>query len=138
MEYLFELDFQVRDYELDAQGVVNNGTYMNYLEHTRHMFLKAVGMDFVQLHNNGIDAMVIKAELEYKRPLQANDEFKVKINVEREGGLKIVFLQDIYRGEDLVLKGKVVAVCVNNQTGRPARPTEFDEHLEAYKKEVAI
>ena len=45
MDYLFELDMQVRDYELDAQGVVNNGTYMNYLEHTRHEFLKAVGMD---------------------------------------------------------------------------------------------
>ena len=92
MDYLFELDMQVRDYELDAQGVVNNGTYMNYLEHTRHEFLKAVGMDFVELHNNGIDAMVIKAELEYKRPLKANDTFKVKINVEREGGLKILFL----------------------------------------------
>lgn len=134
--YIFELDFQVRDYELDAQGVVNNGTYMNYLEHTRHMFLKAVGMDFVELHNNGIDAMVIKAELDYKRPLLANDEFTVKINVEREGALKIIFLQDIYRVEDLVLKGKVTAVCVNNQTGRPARPTEFDEHLDAYRKQV--
>ena len=133
MDYLFELDMQVRDYELDAQGVVNNSNYMNYLEHTRHEFLKAVGMDFIELHNNGIDAMVIKAELEYKRPLKANDTFKVKINVEREGGLKIIFLQDIYRGEDLVLKGKVMAVCVNNQTGRPARPTEFDEKLTAFK-----
>ena len=133
MAYIYELPMQVRDYELDAQGVVNNGTYMNYMEHTRHEFLKSIGMDFIQLHNDGIDAMVVKAELEYKRPLVGNDAFVVKINVERQGALKIEFIQDIYRGEDLVLRGKVIAVCVNNQTGRPVRPEEFDQKLEEFK-----
>ena len=136
MDYLFELNFEVRDYELDAQSVVNNATYMNYLEHTRHAFLKAIGMDFVQLHHEGIDPMVIKSELNYKRPLRSNDLFSVKINIERQGPLKILFLQEIYRGDELSLEAKVWAVCVNNKSGRPIKPDAFDFHLEDYKKKV--
>ena len=38
--YQFGLYLQVRDYETDAQGIVNNANYLHYLEHTRHMFCK--------------------------------------------------------------------------------------------------
>lgn len=138
MDYIFQQEFQVRDYELDAQGVVNNGTYMNYMEHARHEFLKAIGLNFVQLHNDGIDAMVIKAELEYKYPLRADEEFVIKVNVEQKGALKILFFQDIYRKEDskLVLKGVVTACCVNNQTGRPCMPEALITKINEYKSKV--
>lgn len=39
-DYRFRLDFSVRDYECDLAGMVNNATYLNYIEHTRHEFLK--------------------------------------------------------------------------------------------------
>lgn len=122
--YHFTLPFTVRDYELDIQGVVNNAVYQNYLEHTRHEFLKHIGLDFVALHNEGTDAVVHKIELEYKRPLQGNDEFEVRLRAEQEGNLRFVFFQDIYRipKEELVLKGKVTAVFMTN--GRPIRPPE--------------
>jgi acyl-CoA thioesterase FadM len=43
IDYQFRLDFEVRDYECDLQGIVNNAVYQNYLEHTRHEFLKQKG-----------------------------------------------------------------------------------------------
>ena len=49
----FELEMQVRDYECDVQGIVNNAVYQNYLEHARHEFLHAVGCDFHALRAEG-------------------------------------------------------------------------------------
>ena len=32
MEYIFEYEFEVRDYECDVQGIVNNANYQHYME----------------------------------------------------------------------------------------------------------
>ena len=41
---------QVRDYECDLQGIVNNANYLHYAEHTRHLFLKQQGVSFAAMH----------------------------------------------------------------------------------------
>ena len=46
MNYIYELEMKVRDYECDLQGIVNNANYQHYLEHTRHEFLTSVGISF--------------------------------------------------------------------------------------------
>ncbi len=122
--YTFELEFSVRDYELDTQGVVNNSVYQNYLEHARHEFLKSIGLNFNELHENGTDAVVHKVELEYKRPLVGDERFVVRMYARQEGNVRFVFYQDIYKvpKNELALKGKVTGVFMNN--GRPIRPPE--------------
>lgn len=120
----FELQFSVRDYELDTQGVVNNSVYQNYLEHARHEFLKSVGINFNKLHENGTDAVVHKIELVYKKPLMGDDRFVVRTHAEKSGNVRFVFYQNIYRipDDELILKGVVTAVFMEN--GRPIRPPQ--------------
>lgn len=121
-DYQFELEFIVRDYELDTQGVVNNAVYQNYLEHTRHEYLKFIGLNFNALHEKGTDAVVHKIELVYKRPLIGDDKFVVRTSAEQSGNVRFVFYQNIYRlpKNELVLEGIVTAVFMKN--GRPIRP----------------
>ncbi len=128
-KYIFELEFNVRDYECDLQGVVNNSVYQNYMEHTRHEFLKTTGLDFAGLHSQGIDPVVYKIEIDFKLPLKSGDKFISKLNIEREGHLKMIFYQDIYRKSDnkLINKGKVTAVIIKN--GRPSSPDFFFDEL---------
>jgi len=59
MEYIFETRMLVRDYECDIQGIVNNANYLHYIEHTRHLFLRSLGLSFAGLHERGIDAVEV-------------------------------------------------------------------------------
>lgn len=124
----FYLDFEVRDYECDLQGIVNNANYMHYLEHTRHKFLKSKNIDFAELHNNGIDAVVIKAELEYKKSLKSGDTFKSYLKVEKVGRLKIIFIQKLVKSDNtLILEAKITTACI--EKNKPIIPTMFFEKL---------
>ncbi len=41
-KYIFETKMEVRDYECDIEGIVNNANYLHYMEHTRHLFLEGM------------------------------------------------------------------------------------------------
>ncbi len=107
---IFELDFDVRDYECDLQGIVNNAVYQNYFEHTRHQHLRAVGLDFAELHLQDIDPVVYRIEIDFKKALKSGDQFKCTSQISRDGNLKVIFDQAIYRGDQLINKAKVVVV----------------------------
>lgn len=111
--YIFELPMKVRSYECDFESIVNNAVYQNYLEHTRHEFMIAHGLDVVELHREGIDTVVARINIAFKNPLHDNEEFLSKLNVKKEG-VRYVFSQDIYRKDDsqLIIRAKVDVVCI--------------------------
>ena len=125
-EYIFEIEMKVRDYECDLQCVVNNANYQHYLEHARHEFLESAGVNFGELHQQGIDAMVAHVEIDYKVSLTSGDRFAVRLNIAREGA-KLVFFEDIYRRGDHkhCACGRVESICVEN--GRLTRGELFDK-----------
>jgi acyl-CoA thioester hydrolase len=121
----YNLKFVVRDYECDLQGVVNNANYQHYLEHARHEFLISKGVSFVELHDEGVDLIVTRVEIEYKFPLKSRDEFIVTVNIRREGNVRILFIQDIYRVPDLKLIAKAKVTGVATRKGRPVSPGDL-------------
>jgi len=125
--YTYELEFKVRDYECDLQGIVNNSVYQNYLEHTRHEFLLENDVSFSDLHDRGIDAVVARVQIAYKNSLRSKDSFISKLYVEKDG-VKYVFHQAIFRKSDnkLCIKAKIDTVAT--QGGKLlSRLAEFDE-----------
>lgn len=130
LDYSFKLDFQVRDYECDMQGIVNNSVYQNYLEHTRHEFLKTLGMDFAEVTRRKILLVVIRCELDYKYPLRSGDSFWVGLNLQQVSPIRFAFLQDVYRYPDnrLILNARIIGTAMNEK-GRPKLPPEIAKAL---------
>ena len=85
MNFIYELEFKVRDYECDLQGIVNNANYQHYLEHTRHEFLLTHNISFSQLHDEGIDVVVARVDIAYKNSLRSGDRFVSKLALAHEG-----------------------------------------------------
>ena len=62
-DFQSEVELEVRDYECDMSGIVNNAVYLNYLEHARHKFLKSKEIQYADWAQNGIHLVVIRIEL---------------------------------------------------------------------------
>ncbi len=125
---MFKYEMRVRDYECDLQKVVNNSVYQNYLEHARHEFLLANGVDFAELAAKGINLMVVRVELDFKKPLTSQDDFYITVEVEKESRIKYAFIQHIYHKKDdrLMVSGKAIGLAVNQQ-GRPMACLDLEE-----------
>ncbi|MBB1349735.1 MULTISPECIES: thioesterase family protein [unclassified Pseudoalteromonas] len=123
----FKVDFKVRDYECDLQGIVNNSVYFNYLEHARHEFLYAHGIDFAQLAKDKINLVVMRSEMDYKHSLLPGDEFYVAVEPQRISRLKFAFKQTVIRisDEKVMLNALVIGTSVNEK-GRPFLPEQID------------
>ena len=130
-DFDFEIELTVRDYECDIQGIVNNANYQHYLEHCRHQFMMQVGDSFSKLHDDGIDAVVVKAELNYKYPLRPGDVFLVRVKMGIQGSIKIIFDQQVIRKSDMKLCVDARVTGVLTKNGRPQRP---DALMEGFKK----
>lgn len=126
-QHAFEIELEVRDYECDLQGVVNNANYLHYLEHARHKFLKSVGLDFADYTRRGIHLVVVRAEVDYKSPLRSGDRFVVTLSPIRASRIRFGFLQNVYRlpNRDIVIAARIVAVALDPQR-RPFWPQEFE------------
>lgn len=129
--YHFQLDLAVRDYELDLLGIVNNAVYLNYLEHTRHVFLKTIDIDFAQIAEAGYHLVVTRSEVDYKLSLRSGDKFVVKLALKRLGKLRFVFYQriEVYPTMELILQAKITGTSLNAQ-GRPSLPPGWATILE--------
>ncbi|MBG0860229.1 MAG: acyl-CoA thioesterase [Bacteroidales bacterium] len=127
--YIFSEDFSVRDYECDIQGIVNNANYQHYLEHARHEFLISRGVSFARLHEEGTDLIVTRVEIDYKYPLRSGDKFVVSLHIRRQGNVRLVFVQDIFRKPDRkhIVHAEVTGIVTKK--GKPVSPVHVAEKL---------
>lgn len=120
----FSIDMQVRDYEIDMQGIVHHSVYINYLEHCRNTFVADKGICIHEYHARGFDIVLSEINQKYKYPLRPKDDFYVNCNMSLQGRLKVAFEQEIRRKIDdkLILSADVVCVCLDIKKGKPCMP----------------
>lgn len=130
-EPIFEYEFKVRDYECDAQGIVNNANYQHYYEMTRHEFLETCGLNFYELHEQGIDAVVSSVHIKYRASLYGSDKVKCTVNMERKG-IRYIFHQKIIRLSDSKLCSEAQIEVVSLVNGKLSKPEIFDKAFAKY------
>lgn len=128
---VYSLDFVVRDYECDLQGIVNNANYQHYYEHTRHQFLLENNISFAELHKEKIDFVVARAWLAFKRPLRSGDKFVSELTLKQEG-LKYVFYQKIFSLPDHLLCNSAQFDCVCLCNGKLSACGMLDDFVKKF------
>ena len=117
---MFKTTLKVRTYECDSYGHVNNATFLNYCEVARVELLEKMGYDLDGLKKAGFLLVIVKIEMEYKKPAYANDELEISVDWIERGKTSAVFEQEIYNRHqnDLVAWAKVIWVTTDLK-GKP-------------------
>lgn len=113
----FSIEMEVRDNELDAQGIVNNSNYMIYLSHARHNHGDALGINHTSFAEMGLNLVITSCTIKFKNSLLANEKFIVTSEISN-GELPFHWS---HRQDIKTVDGKVIlraifnATCVNTK-----------------------
>lgn len=119
--------------DTDAMGVVYYGNYLRIYEAARGDFLHKVGMPFSKMAEElNIVCPVVNAEINYHKPAVLDEEIAVKTSIISLRGARMVFVQQIFNADDVLLNDiKVTVAFVDMEKRKPVKyPDEFDKVLD--------
>ncbi|KAK9820171.1 hypothetical protein WJX72_007068 [[Myrmecia] bisecta] len=90
---------EVRDYEVDRFGVVNNAVYANYLHHVRDAFLRSEGVDVALIVEGGNLLALTELHIKYLQPLRSLDKFRATLTIRKLTSVRAEFEHKLIRVE---------------------------------------
>jgi acyl-CoA thioester hydrolase len=116
----FRFQFRVRYSEVDPQSVVFNSRYLEYADLIITEYWRAI-----DLHFSGDDALefhVVKAEVEYRKPIRADELIEGRARTERIGNSSVTTVIELHgqdADDDLRSHIELVHVHVDLDQGDP-------------------
>lgn len=134
MPHPHETAIEVRSYELDMLGHVNNAVFLNWLEQARLAALEALGFGVEALIEREWSSNVVRIEIDYRRPARFGDRLRVLTWLDRVGNTSLALGHRIERRDDPkggpVAEAKVIVVWLDRKGGPTRVPAEVRERLE--------
>ncbi len=111
--------------DTDFTGLVYHANYVRYFERGRSDFLRAAGVGHADLLDaeEPLAFVVSELNIRYLKPARIDDALVVRTVYETVKGPRLLIRQAIERGDDVLCRAEVVAVCIHLD-GRPRRPTQ--------------
>jgi acyl-CoA thioester hydrolase len=108
--------------DTDAAGIVYYANYLRFIERGRSDLLLQNGIDQRGLIDaeNGVAFAVRACNVEYLKPARLHEELVVTTAVTELRGASLTLGQDVWRGDDLLVRAGVKLACIDGK-GRARR-----------------
>lgn len=123
------LPVQIYYEDTDHSGLVYHANYLKYFERAREHLLGV--RELVELYESGYGFVVYRCELSFKQGAVFGDALEVRSTPKLESDYRVVFQQDVYRGDTLMVKGVVEMVCLGPNKQLVAIPANVLAKLKA-------
>lgn len=118
--------FRVRYAETDQMGVVYHGNYAQYFEMGRVEWLRAMGITYKSMEDNGIMLPVISLHIDYKKSALYDDLLTVHTHLKSKPMVKIEFDYTlINEAGQLLATGNTVLAFMDKNTGSPIKCPDY-------------
>lgn len=119
-------------FDTDAGGVVHNIAYLRFIETARTYLAMKMGMSFEEIERTKIHPVVVRTEIDYRKPALLGDLILVNGKITETSGIRFWVEFEIVRPSD----GATLVTCrqalalVQMPAGRPVRlPAGFPENF---------
>ena len=114
----FSHSFRVQSGDIDAQGHVNNVSYLRWMQDVAvaHWFHAAT-----KEQQDKFAWVVVRHEIDYKKQAFLNEEITATTWVGEWTKVTCERFTEITRGSDLLAKGRTVWCMLDRETNKPAR-----------------
>ena len=139
-EFRFKYRLRVRWGECDAQGIVFNAQYMNYIEVTQAEYFRNIGLcHYSDDVRQRFDLATVKATIEYLAPARVDDLVDICMRVSRLGNSSITFMTEMrLQGEDAPCnRAEIIYANFDADTGIPRRiPDDIRAIIQAFESDA--
>lgn len=122
--YKHQFKVRVRYSETDKMGVVYHGNFVPYFEVGRVELMRAIGIVYKELEDDGVLMPVVHLEIDFKHPAVYDEEITIETWVEELPTTKMTFHHNVFSEKGkLVCTGNTILVFINNEF-KPIRASE--------------
>lgn len=106
--------------DTDMAGIVYYANYLRFIERARSDIVEQMGLDQRAMREADIVFVITRVEADYLGTAKFGDRLEVRTTHAAKGAVRWMFDQEVFRGDDLIFRAKVTAVCMSTE-GKPTR-----------------
>lgn len=132
-----ETGVQVMFFDTDCAGVIHNLAYLRFIETARTQLGEALGLGLAEMSRTQLFPVVVRIEIDYKRPGTLGDHLIVQGRLETVERSRFWCAFRIIRPCDgaLLVESRQMLALVQMPTGKPQRlPAEWAHRFAHLKK----
>ena len=106
--------------DTDMAGIVYYANYLKYIERARSDIVEQLGVDQRAMRDEDVVFVITRVEADYLGTARFGDRLEVRTTHHAKGAVRWMFDQEVARGEEIIFRAKVTAVCMTT-AGKPTR-----------------
>jgi acyl-CoA thioester hydrolase len=110
-----EIQIRVRYAETDRMGLLHHANYLVYFEQGRTELLRAQGLAYKDLEDQGFLLVLARVQVRYRRPARYDDLLTLRTTVTRTSAVKIEHRYELLRDGEVLAEGESTLGCVDRQ-----------------------
>lgn len=117
-----EYIFRVKYYETDKMQYVHHSNYAKYFETARIEWLRAIGISYKNMEDEGVMLPVVNLNTNFKKPAKYDDELTITTTLKQTPDVKIIFIYKVHNQDnELLTTGETTLVFVDSVKNKPIR-----------------
>jgi acyl-CoA thioester hydrolase len=134
-DFRFATELTVRFAETDAQGIAHHAAYLVWFETTRIEYLRRFRGGYLELREEGVDALTLEAHARYIEAARFDDRLTIHARCGDVRGARFRFDYAVERGGERIADGWTTHACVSARDHRPTRvPSWLAEAIAAAER----